>query len=1240
MANLPGFTNHSDDTWVNIGQPFDYDNREEHAMKDCRRTRNFTRPAEVGTVTGISLGLALGLASLPVHAQDLLDSNASADPAASLSVGFSPDPFTRRLTAGGDRSLQAIDANCAGFVDSDNGIVFSYEGNSHLGVFVSSAADTTLLLVDSNGQHYCSDDHEQLPGANPGVSLANAPAGNFTAYIGTLERGAADATATLAITEYGPSMWAQLDLDGGFDDLVNAIASSAIDFGDDAGAYANDGECDDPRFFGDGSAMFPSDDHEMHDASDCQVLYGLGEVVLIDAMNNSAQASNLLSLEPTGAGPLLAQGGIDFGNNSSTWANDGECDDPRFQGEGMAAVLSNEDRGRDANDCRTLFQAGRIRLSADSISPRSPAAASIDFGDDSSTWANDGECDDPRFQGEGMASTTVAADIRRDASDCRSLFQQGSIELLATTDVGKSNAAGIDFGDDSSTWANDGECDDPRFEGNGMAFSTSEEDIRRDASDCRSLFQQGSISLVSSVAAGANSVDSSGIDFGDDSGNWALDGECDDPRFSGDGMALSPQDSDIRRDASDCRSLFQAGSIQLAGNPVNTVSSNAGLIDFGDNSSNWANDGECDDPRFEGDGMANVTVAEDTRRDANDCRSLFESGSIRLTASNQQQLQALLSGNANSGTLASGDAQGINGGYADNYSFQAAAGESAIIDLRSDDFDTYLRVTSPSGQILSNDDFQASTSRSVVNIPSTEAGQYQVEVTSFGSSESGAYSLQMNSSAATVQAAQQSYNGRLENGDLTLQSGEYHDSYSFEGNPGQRVSIDLRSDDFDTYVILVSPSGEQEENDDANGTNSQLVVDLTEQGSYEVWVTSYSEGETGSYQLEIANGDSGINGSVSADVNNLSIGESLTGNLSSTDSRAVTDGPEDAFVFYGEAGESVIIDLESGEFDTYLTLITPDGEHIENDDFQSSLQQSQVSLSLPQTGRYRVIVSSYGGQGLGDYLLSVRAGSSGSSIPGGVLAGGSGGQIYGLFVGVADYPGTDSDLPLTDQDAQRARDALIQGAGMNPGNATTLLNSDATRANFSNALDRIAASAGSDDTLVIFYSGHGSRLPRSSGYDSRDPDGYDETMVLYDDNLLDDELAAMLDAMDVGKVLLVMDSCFSGGFAKDIVSRPGRMGMFSSEEDVLSQVAMKFQAGGYLSYFFEEALTQRYADRDNNGEITAIELSQYLHQRFDTDVKSFGTDDYVRAQGPQASYQKLVIDRGGIGPYNVLFTRQ
>ena len=53
---------------------------------------------------------------------------------------------------------------------------------------------------------------------------------------------------------------------------------------------------------------------------------------------------------------------IDFGDNSSEWSYDGECDDPRFAGRGMAEVLLDEDLGRDAADCRALYQAGSIYL--------------------------------------------------------------------------------------------------------------------------------------------------------------------------------------------------------------------------------------------------------------------------------------------------------------------------------------------------------------------------------------------------------------------------------------------------------------------------------------------------------------------------------------------------------------------------------------------------------------------------------------------------------------------------------------------------------------------------------------------------------------------------------------------------------------------------------------------------------------------------------------------------------------
>ncbi len=225
---------------------------------------------------------------------------------------------------------------------------------------------------------------------------------------------------------------------------------------------------------------------------------------------------------------------LEFGDNSSTWANDGECDDPRFEGTGMASTLLEDDRLRDANDCRELYQRGDVRL-----------RRSVNFGDNSSTWANDGECDDPRFRGSGMASTLSDEHRLRDANDCRSLYETGRIQLVTAS-------SSFNFGDDTSSWANDGECDDPRFEGPGTANVLLEADRFRDGTDCRSLYNSGQVQLRSNY-----------VDFGDNTSMWADDGECDDPRFIGSGMASTLVDSDLLSDANDCRALYNAGQIRL-----------------------------------------------------------------------------------------------------------------------------------------------------------------------------------------------------------------------------------------------------------------------------------------------------------------------------------------------------------------------------------------------------------------------------------------------------------------------------------------------------------------------------------------------------------------------------------------------------------------------------------------------------------------------------------------------------
>lgn len=136
-------------------------------------------------------------------------------------------------------------------------------------------------------------------------------------------------------------------------------------------------------------------------------------------------AAFLVALTST---PVLAQT-PDFGNDSSPYANDGECDDPRFIGWGVATSTSHETVGKDASDCARLFNLRQIRLNRTQAESSIEQCQSIDFGDNSSEWSNDGECDDPRFWGGAMHTILNFGDLGRDAKDCRALCNSGAIWL-------------------------------------------------------------------------------------------------------------------------------------------------------------------------------------------------------------------------------------------------------------------------------------------------------------------------------------------------------------------------------------------------------------------------------------------------------------------------------------------------------------------------------------------------------------------------------------------------------------------------------------------------------------------------------------------------------------------------------------------------------------------------------------------------------------------------------------------
>lgn len=79
------------------------------------------------------------------------------------------------------------------------------------------------------------------------------------------------------------------------------------------------------------------------------------------------------------------------------------------------------------------------------------------------------------------------------------------------------------------------------------------------------------------------------------------------------------------------------------------------------------------------------------------------------------------------------------------------------------------------------------------------------------------------------------------------------------------------------------------------------------------------------------------------------------------------------YVFDGEEGQAITISMASNEFDTYLILVGPEGEMLaQNDDVSESNRNSEISITLPQTGTYLVIANAYDSTGQGNYSITIR----------------------------------------------------------------------------------------------------------------------------------------------------------------------------------------------------------------------------------------------------------------------------
>jgi len=127
------------------------------------------------------------------------------------------------------------------------------------------------------------------------------------------------------------------------------------------------------------------------------------------------------------------------------------------------------------------------------------------------------------------------------------------------------------------------------------------------------------------------------------------------------------------------------------------------------------------------------------------------------------------------------------------------------------------------------------------------------------------------------------------------------------------------------------------------------------------------------------------------------------------------------------------------------------------------------------------------------------------------------------------YNGWAGELNACEADAEDMR-GIAQAQGFEA--RAFLLTKDASAETVMGAIEDAATELGDGDILFLTYSGHGGQVPDTNGDDK---DDLDETWVLFDRQLVDDELFALWGQFQAGvRIFVLSDSCHSGTVTRAI----------------------------------------------------------------------------------------------------------
>jgi hypothetical protein len=228
------------------------------------------------------------------------------------------------------------------------------------------------------------------------------------------------------------------------------------------------------------------------------------------------------------------------------------------------------------------------------------------------------------------------------------------------------------------------------------------------------------------------------------------------------------------------------------------------------------------------------------------------------------------------------------------------------------------------------------------------------------------------------------------------------------------------------------------------------------------------------------------------------------------------------------------------------------------------------------------------------------------------------GDIWAIVIGINQYEYT-RNLKYAVNDAQAFKDYLIDYVGIPDERIFYLANQDASKSRIESLLGTtIKRKASQDDTVIIFYAGHGAVEPDPSNLDG---DGFEKYLLPHDADLEDlystsismNDIRTIFTRIRADRLIFIADTCYSGAsggrtmmatktranlsdkFYERISKGKGRVIISSCSANEISKEDDKLQHG-IFSYYMLEGLKGR-ADQDGDGIITVSELFSYISRK-------------------------------------------